>query len=95
MSHCLLKRGRNRMIEERKPTNFLHEWLLARCMNDIGTFNALKEAFSKLHSKQILRNDARHHEALQKRAILIRSAAFTDFGWKLAGHLYSATDVTE
>ena len=84
--------GRNRIIESVGQTKRLDEWLLKKCENDRGTFNSLIEAFNSLHSKQILRNNGRQHESLQKRAVVTRAAAFTDFGWKLAVHLYSATD---
>ena len=81
---------RDRAVQQCQP---LDEWLLkSMCKGDGSRLRSLERAFETLKNKQLLLAEHRVLHDASRGFVYQRQGAFTDFGWKLAIHLYSATD---
>jgi hypothetical protein len=60
------------------------------CENDQATINYLVEAMTRLHEKHILKFPWAQNGKIGGACVYDPHGAFTEFGWKLAQHLYSA-----
>ena len=71
----------------------LDEWLRKSiCKDDETRLRSLQTAFESLKSKQILISEHRALAYASREFVYRRQGAFTDFGWKIVVHVYSATE---
>lgn len=83
------RRDLNRKARELDVSAWLHESFANK---DKFSTRSLREAWGSLHSKHILRRVFDQTPETTKDCIYQKLGAFSDFGWKLAVHLYSATE---
>jgi hypothetical protein len=76
-------------VEKEPATAWLQQTI---CKGDAQCYASLSTAYDSLHSKHVLRRRFSELDGRAKECLYNRAALFTDFGWKLAVHLYSATE---
>jgi hypothetical protein len=73
----------------------LNGWLLNEfCGGDRSKQESILLSFRSLHAKRIFRYADSNLSEIAKESVYLPHGCFRDFGWKIAVHLYSATDGT-
>ena len=85
--------GQLRELIKRNEPEF-DPWLKAHCGGDSAAFVCLRDAWKNLYERKVLHGVATNNSDCTHRCACRRRGPFTDFGWKLVVHLYTATDAT-
>jgi len=81
-----------RKLASKDITSF-DAWLKVQlCKRDKACLLCLEEATNSLYGKHILTYNFQFSQNLSSECVYLRQGAFTDFGWKLAVHIYAATE---
>ena len=76
-----------------RPAQAIDQWLMEDfCKKDKSRFIGLRDSIDSIAKKRIGAYVAGNYSELSRLCRFKRSAAFTDFGWKLVTHLYSAKE---